>query len=234
MTPPVRMTPALLRLMTWLSPSFPVGAFSYSHGLEYAVDQGLVHDAGTLTVWIQSILQHGNGRADAIFLRIAYEAIAINARGDLTWVIERAAVMRGTAETSLETVQQGRAFMDAVGAVWPHPKLKRVVALAEELDRPVTYPVAVAAASASADIPLRPCLAAFLHAMAASFVSAGVRLIPLGQTDGLRVIAALEQDIMRAVDDAMAAQRQDLGTATPMVDWASMCHETQYTRLFRS
>ena len=87
MTPPVPMTPALLRLMTWLSPSFPIGAFSYSHGLEYAVDQRLVHDAGTLTVWFQSILQHGNGRADAIFFRIAYEAIATDARGDLAWVI---------------------------------------------------------------------------------------------------------------------------------------------------
>ena len=234
MTQATPLTPALLRLMTWLSPSFPVGAYTYSHGLEYAVEEGIVGDVATLVQWTARILRHGNGRADGVFFRVTHEAVSGGHREWLAWAVERAAIMRGTAETSLETQQQGRAFVDAVTAVWPHPHLDKLAALAKELQRPIVYPVAVATAAVAADIPLRPSLAAFLHAMAANLVSAAVRAIPLGQTDGQRAIAALEQEIMHATDIVMTSHPQDIGTATPLVDWASMRHETQYTRLFRS
>ncbi len=234
MTQAKPLTPALLRLMTWLSPSFPVGAYSYSHGLEYAVEDKIVGDVSTLVDWVSRTLRHGNCRTDGVFFRLTHDAVSAADRAQLTWVLERAAIMRGTAETALETRQQGRAFIDAVTAVWPRPQLDALAALARDLDRPIAYPVAVATAAAGADIPLRPSLAAFLHATVANLVSAAIRLVPLGQTNGQRAMAALEQEIMHATDIVMTTRREDIGTATPLVDWASMRHETQYARLFRS
>jgi urease accessory protein len=213
---------SLYRLMTWLSPAYPVGAYSYSHGIEYAVEAGLVTDRDTLTTWVETIIAHGSGRVDAALLAATWR----NPQR-LADVATLAKAWRGTAETALESAAQGAAFLAATRAAWPNDAL-------EHVGSNLPLPVAVGAAAAAHGIALEQTLLAYLQAFAANLVSAGVRLIPLGQTDGQRAIAALEGSVTAAAHAALDADLETLGTATPMVDWCSMRHETQYTRLFRS
>jgi urease accessory protein len=216
--------------MTWLSPAFPVGGFSYSHGLEWIVEAGAVRDAAGLGDWVEDILTHGAGRSDVIFLAEAWRAISGGDERLLGETIELAAAFAPSAERRLETLAQGAAFLSATQAVWPHPELEYLCAPGRE----VAYPVAVGASAAAHGLPLMPTAQAFAQAFAANIVSAGVRLIPLGQTDGLRVLARLEPLIPRVVAAALAAALDDVGGAAVAADIASMRHETQYTRLFRS
>ena len=222
--------PTLARLMTWLSPAYPVGGYSYSHGLEWTVEAGKVRGAATLGDWIEDILSHGAGRSDVIFLAEAWRAVAGGDERMLADTSELAAAFAPSAERRLETLAQGAAFLAATQAVWPSPDLERLAAEGAE----VAYPVAVGASAAAHALPLAATAQAFAQAFAANIVSAGVRLIPLGQTDGLRVLARLEPLIPRVVAGALAAGLDDIGGAAIMADIASMRHETQYTRLFRS
>ncbi len=216
---------ALYRLLTWLSPAYPVGAYSYSHGVEYAVEAGLVRDRETLVDWIAQAVRHGAGLTDAALLAAAW-------RGDeLDAVCALANAWRGSAELALESRAQGTAFLAATRAAWPHPALDE---LALRARGEAMLPVAVGIAAKAHGVALDAVLTAYLHAFAGNVVSAGVRLIPLGQTEGQRAIAALEPAIGEASRTARDTPLDDIGTASPMIDWCSMKHETQYTRLFRS
>jgi urease accessory protein len=221
----------LYRLMAWLSPSYPVGGFSYSHGLEWAVEEGLVTDRASLEAWLLDLLEHGGGRADAILFAHAYAAAALGDRATLSGLKELAEALAPTSELALETLMQGAAFRETTVAAWPD-----MAAFGQLLpaDPPPAYPIAVGAAAAVAGLPLLPALEAYLHALLANLVSAGVRLIPLGQTDGQKAIATLAPHCATLAEHARTAPLDDLATATLMVDWCSMRHETQYTRLFRS
>jgi urease accessory protein len=222
--------PTLARLMMWLSPAYPVGAYSYSHGLEWIVEGGTVRDAATLGGWIEDLLLHGAGRSDAILLAEAWRALAAGDGDALARVAELAAALAPSAERRLETMAQGTAFLAATLAAWPRPELAELAADGRE----VAYPVAVGAAAAAHGLPLVETVLAFSQAFAANLVSAGVRLIPLGQSDGLRVLARLEPMLPGMVAAALASGLDDIGGAAIAADIASMRHETQYTRLFRS
>ena len=221
---------ALYRLMTWLSPAYPVGGYSYSHGLEYAVEAALVRDAATLEDWVGTVLLWGSGRSDAALFVAAYRTARTSDAERLDKTIALAVAWRSTSETALESEAQGAAFLATTLAAWPHPALATVAARHKKL------PLAIAAAIACAyhNVRLELALPAYLHAFAANLVSAGVRLIPLGQSDGQRLIAKLEVSVARAVQAAGEAALEEIGTAAPMIDWCSMRHETQYTKLFRS
>jgi urease accessory protein len=224
----------LARLLSWLSPAFPVGAYSYSHGIEYAVEAGIVVDATGLRTWIEGILRHGSGRVDAILFGEAWRAEREGDDKRLGEVLAWGEVFRGTAELALESSAQGRAFLDAVRAGWPHPRVDGLLRLATDAERTLAYPVAVGVACAVVGIGEALARLAYLQAFAANLVSAGVRLIPLGQSDGLRALAALEHTVRDVAEQSAGLRLADLGTATWMADWASARHETQYTRLFRS
>jgi urease accessory protein len=221
---------ALYRLMTWLSPAYPVGGYSYSHGLEYAVEAQLVRDAATLEDWVGAVLLWGSGRADAALFVTAYRAVRAGDTEGLDKTIARAMAWRGTSETALESEGQGTAFLATTLAAWPNPQLAANAARHRKL------PLAIAAALACAchRVPIELALPGYLHAFAANLVSAGVRLIPLGQSDGQRIIAQLEAHVARAVEAANDRPLDEIGTAAPMLDLCSMRHETQYTKLFRS
>jgi urease accessory protein len=227
---PCRLAPTLSRLMTWLSPAYPVGAYSYSHGLEWAVEARLVTDAASLGSWIEDLLVHGAGRSDLIFLAAAWRALETGDAAVLARTVELAAAFVPSAERRLETLAQGSAFLTATLAAWPQPELE---ALAQG-GREVAYPIAVGACAAAHRLPLPETAQAFAQAFAANVVSAGVRLVPLGQSDGLRVLARLEPLIPQVVAGALASSLEDIGGAAIGADIASMRHETQYTRLFRS
>lgn len=227
-------SPALYRLVAWLSPGFPVGGYTYSHGIEYAVEAGLVADGASLEAWVAAILCRGAGIVDAGLMYAAWHAACAGNHEALAAVAERAGAWRSTAETALESEAQGQAFLAAVAAGWPNPRRDAAAGKLVEAGIAPTYAVAVALAGATANVPADALVRAYLQAFAASLVSAGVRLVPLGQSEGVRILAALEDAVERT---AARAQREDLanlGTSAWMTEWTSMRHERQYTRLFRS
>jgi urease accessory protein len=221
----------LYRLMAWLSPAYPIGAFSYSSGIEWAVEAGDITDATALERWLAVMIADGSGFCDAVFFVHAHHAATQSDESALRAVADLAVVFAPSKERHLETTAQGRAFLDTTRAAWPAPALDRLLVLSHGV---VGLPVAVAVASAAHGIALAPALHAYLQALTANLVSAGVRLVPLGQTDGQRVLAALEPVVAATAKCARATALQDVGGAAFRADLASMRHETQRTRLFRS
>ncbi len=222
----------LYRLLAWLSPSYPVGAFSYSHGVETAVEEGLIRDRASLVAWLDSVLRRGTGCVDGALFAASWRTAT---EGD--WplfddIAQRATAWRGTSEMALESRQQGGSFLSITRTAWPHPALDEVH---RRLDGELALPVAVALAAAVHGISLEAALSGYLHAFAANLISAALRSVPLGQTDGQVALAALETSVSDTVRAAVAVTSlDDVGTATPLLDWCSLRHETQYTRLFRS
>src|SRR5262249_8237860 len=222
---------ALYRLMAWLSPAYPIGAFSYSSGIQWAVEARDVTHAAPPEGWLAVMIADGGGFCDAVFFVHAHRAVAQRNDEALHAVAELAAAFAPSQERHLETTAQGRAFLDATRAAWPTPALDRLRAV---WDGAIALPVAVAAASAGHDIALAPALQAYLHALTANLISAGVRLGPLGQTDGQRCAAALEPVVAATAARTLATTLEEVGGAAFRADLASMRHETQHTRLFRS
>jgi urease accessory protein len=222
---------ALYRLMTWLSPAFPVGGFSYSSGIEWAVEAGDITDAASLRDWLAAMLAEGSGFCDAVFLAQAHRAASTQDDVALREIAELAAAFVPSRERQLETSTQGRAFIEIARSAWASDGLDRTIAAC---GGPVVYPMAVGLVSAAHAIPVAPTMHAFLHALVSNWISAGARLVPLGQTDSQRILAALEADVVLTAKRALAASLDDLGSATFRADLASLRHETQYTRLFRS
>jgi len=222
---------ALYRLMTWLSPAFPVGAFSYSSGIEWAVEAGDITDAASLRDWLAAMLSEGSGFCDAVFLAQAHRAASAQDEASLREIAELAAAFVPSRERQLETSTQGRAFIEIARSAWACDGLDGMVAACGSS---MVYPVAVGLVSAGHAVPLEPALHAFLHAVMSNWISAGARLVPLGQTDSQRILAGLEADVAATAKRALEASLDDLGSATFRADLASLRHETQYTRLFRS
>ena len=214
---------ALLRLLTWLSPAFPVGAFAYSHGLERAIHDGVLRDRETLVEWLSDLLVSGSGWNDGVLLAESWrEAVS----GEPVCTAELAEALAGSRERHMETMLQGEGFAQAVEA-WAK-------ATPSGVRSDLSYPVAVGAAAARHNIELEPVLAAYFHAFASNLVQAAVRLIPLGQSDSVAAMAALEPVVSDLAVKASASSLDDLGSATLMSEIMAMRHETQYSRVFRS
>jgi len=214
---------ALARLMTWLSPAFPVGSFAYSHGLERAIHDELIRDHASLREWLETLLEQGSAWNDAVLLAEAWRTIG--AGDDIADIAELAEAMSGSRERHMETTLQGGAFVDAMAAWSGDPAGG---------EGPIAYPVAVGSAAARHGIAITDALTAYLHAFASNLVQACVRLVPLGQRDGVATLAALEPVILRIARRAAASTLDDLGSCTIRADILSMNHETQYSRVFRS
>ena len=222
----------LYRLLAWLSPAYPIGAFSYSHGVETAIEEGFIKDRVSLIAWLRSVVAEGTGRVDGALFAAAWRAASERDWPTFDAIAERAAAWRGTSEMALESRQQGGSFLSITRTAWPHADLD---AADRRLNGEIALPVAVALAAAAHAIPLEAALGGYLHAFAANLISAAVRAVPLGQSDGQRALAALENTVNETVAAALAVESLDeVGTATPLLDWCSLRHETQYTRLFRS
>jgi urease accessory protein len=224
--------PLLLQL--WLSPAFPVGGYSYSHGLEAAVERGIVKTRRDLERWIGGVLAFGTGRNDALLLRESHRAVAAGAMLRFVEVAAFAAALRGTAELALEAEAQGAAFQKALAAGWPFLVLREpFLAIAQAGIKP-PYVVAFAAAAALAGVELRLALLSYLQAFVGNLVSAALRLMSLGQSDGVSSLATVTESLPDLVSSLEAAPFEDIGSAALAVDLCSAHHETQYTRLFRS
>lgn len=220
-----------LPLLVWLSPSFPVGAFAFSHGLEWAVEAGDITDANTASHWLSELLCYGSGRTDCVTVALTWKAAMEQDHKSLSMISALVYALQPSSERRLEAGMQGQAFMVAIASAWSTPSFE---ALKPCVENHVTYPVSVGIAAASHKIPLFQTLNAFGLAFVSNLVSALVRLGPLGQTDGQRVIAGLLPQIENLSKEALEAEIDDLGGSAFRSDIASMRHETQYTRLFRS
>lgn len=220
----ISATTALVRLVTWLSPAFPTGAFSYSGGLEQAVQDGLLKDATDLEGWLSLVIERGTGWNDAVLLAESYRAVDDVDR--LLAVMELAEALAGSRERHMETLLQGEAFIGAASH-WPHP----VLAL---LGSKAAYPVAVGAVAGAHATGLEPVLAAYLHAQASNAVSAAIRCGVTGQRGGVGVLAGLESLVTATAAKASESSLDDLGSAGITVDIAGLRHETLRSRLFRS
>jgi len=225
---------AFLRQQSWLSPAFPTGSYSYSHGIEWAVEAGYIHDRKSLVDWLEADLCYGSGRNEAIFFMEVWRSATDDDCEKLLEIAELAAAFRGTSEFALETSHQAAACLATLRRVWPDPLLESLSELLSERRVPPGLAVVLGVRLARQRTPCSLALPAFLQSYVANLVAAAVRLIPLGQTDGQLAIAELEQAVLAASAQAEHTTIRDLGSAAFMVDLASASHETQYTRLFRS
>ena len=242
---PTTLPDPLYCLLAWTSPAYPTGAFSYSHGLEWAVQTGAVHDVTSLLDYTLAVIEDGGAWVDAVLFVHAWRAASApedvwhtRARAQLQDIAELAAAFRATAETHLESRQQGAAFLRVTLAAWPHPRLTEFASDLPDsgtgATAAVAHCIAMAVACAAHDVPLDTALRAFVQGVGANLVSAGTRLIPLGQTQSQIAVARLEPRLATVATRAQDTALDDLGTATPGLELCSMLHETQYTRLFRS
>jgi urease accessory protein len=216
---------SLIRLQSWLSPAFPVGSFSYSHGVESAVEAGSVIDEASLRDWLEALVSFGSGWNDAVLFAEAWRRAR---SGDVVdEVAELGAALAGSQERHTETTLQGAAFIAAASRGWPHPLLDR-------LPEPCPYAVAVGALAGAHGLPLEPSLAAFLQAFVANLAQAAIRLGVTGQNGAVGVIAALESIVVDTAGRAAVSGLDDLGSATVLSEIMSMRHETHYSRLFRT
>jgi urease accessory protein len=222
---------AIARLLTWFSPAFPIGAFSFSHGLEWAVEAGDVHDRASLHRWIETLVLTGSGWSDAVLFANAHRAVIACDKLLLAEAAELAVALQPSRERRLEATMQGDAFIRAVAAGWQNDG---IALLQEAAEPPFALAIAAGAATAGERVPAEDALTGFLTGFAQNLVSAAVRLAPIGQSDGLAVMAALEQSIARTAAQAAGAALTEVGGLAIRSDIASMRHETQMTRLFRS
>lgn len=222
-----RHTTALIRLMTWLSPAFPIGAFAYSGGLERAIADGRIRDRDGLHAWLDGLLAHGAMKTDAIFFSLSYRACG---EVVLSEINDLALALAGSAERLSETVSLGTAFVDAARD-WPHPVLSDVRARA---DGRVAYPVAAGAIAGAHETGLEAGLAAYLHATLSQLVSVAIRCGVIGQREGVGLLASFESHVASLAGELIDCTEDDLGSATFIAEISSLKHETQPTRLFRS
>ena len=218
------LSPAgLIKLQAWLSPAFPVGSFSYSHGLESAV--GLVADAAGLQKWLAALIGFGSGWNDAVLFAETWRRASMG--GNITELADLGEALAGSCERHTETMLQGAAFRVAALNGWPHPVLDRLPAACP-------YAVAVGTAAGAHGLPLEPAIAVFLQAFVANLAQAAIRLGVTGQSGATAMLAALECDVVEAAGRAANSTLDDLGSVAIVSEIMSMKHETHYSRLFRS
>ena len=208
---------ALLCLTQWLSPAFPAGSYAYSHGLEWAISDGDVTTAAQLQCWIAAVLTEGAGRTDAILL-----AQALRPETDLADLAALAQALAASGERLVETLDQGRALGQTIAA------------LTGRAEKAMPYPVALGAAARDLGLPVARVAALYLHAFASTLVQAGVRFVPLGQTEGQAVLTALHPVILQVAQDAACAGIDRIGSGALRSDLAAMRHETMDVRIFRT
>jgi urease accessory protein len=208
-----------LQLMAIMSPAFPIGSFAYSHGLEWAIDDGVVKTPDDVHDWITALLVHGSGWNDAVLFAASFDA---DEAGRLA-IDELALALAASRERALETSDLGQSLAKSVATLVAKPPVNFK-----------SYPMAFAATCAHAGIDKRSGLLAFMQAFSNNLITVAVRLVPLGQNKGLEIMGALMPIIISTVERAMTAGLDDLGSSTFLADIAAMKHETQYSRVFRS
>ena len=225
-----QITSPLIQLMWLASPALPIGGFSYSEGLEAAIDKGFVHDEDSACIWLLDQLHHSQARGDMAVIAQMVLAWQDNDHARLTELSQWVHATRETAELRLQTEQMGRSMLEwmmnlnLVKTEW--------IDLCNSLVP--TYPLAFALALSLTDAPLEQCLQTYAFGWAENMVQAALKSVPLGQNSGQRILLALSQNISQAVARALVSTDESRQVFSPMLAILSAQHETQYSRLFRS
>ncbi|WP_414528175.1 urease accessory protein UreF [Nodularia chucula] len=220
---------SFLYILQLASPGLPVGAYSYSEGLEMLVEKGIISDLGSLKHWLQAELHYGAIRLDAGVIVRAEKCATMGDRSTLCrWNLWLSAT-RETQELRASSWQMGRSLTQLLGKLQPD-----IIPLVNAVGNPCNYAIAFGIAIAHWQINIKAALLAYLHSWANNLITAGVKLIPLGQTAGQDLLLELQPLISNAVSEILALEDDQLSCCSWGLSLASMQHETQYTRLFRS
>jgi len=222
---------SLARLLRLASPVLPVGAFSYSQTLEWAVEAGTAKDFSGAERWIVDAMQLTMARCEAPVLLRLMQAWQKNDVAMIAHWNDFFLATREGAELRAETIQMGRALRSVISRSGEFPAA--ICVALENIDEP-TYPAVFAAAATSWNIEARAALTAYLWSWAENQVVAAMKLVPLGQTDGQRLLATIIESLPATLDSILAIEDDDIGSLAHGFAIASAKHETQYTRLFRS
>ena len=219
---------ALLKLLQLASPAMPVGAYSYSEGIETLVDTGAIASSQSLKHWLLQELKYGAIRIEAAVMVRAYKA----AMGDVAALVywnHWLSAIRETEELRQQSWQTGRSLMRLLLEL--QPQLADVI---DDVGNPCNFAIAFGIAAAHWNINISAAILGYLHSWATNLITAGIKLIPLGQTAGQQLLLELHTNIINATEEILALEDDDLSTCGWGLSLASMAHETQYTRLFRS
>lgn len=222
------MNPALIRLLQLTSPALPVGAYTYSQGLEWAAEAGTVKDEATALAWIGDCLEFGIARFEAVYLAHMLAAWTQCDTSRLARLDEEFIASRESAELRAETAQMGYSLARLLTDLGVFPTASLAV-----FSQP-SFPLAWSCAASAWSVPVQDAVAGYLWAWAENQVMAAVKTVPLGQTAGQRVLMALGQRIPALAETAAVAGLDTTHNYLPAFAIACSCHETQYTRLFRS
>ena len=205
-----------MTVMQWMSPAFPIGAFAYSHGLEWAIDKDHVSNGEKLQKWITDLLEYGSLRTDAIFISLILRGHDVRKMNELSMALCPA------GERLLETKLQGSAFAKVIEDVWQ-----------QDIGE-LSLPIAVALAAKNLSIEQNLILPAYLHAFCSNLISAAIRLTPVGQTEGQRIMLELYTTISDLVQTASESEIDDLNSACFFSDVSAMEHEYLQPRIFKT
>jgi len=225
------------QVLSWFSSSYPIGSFNYSHGIEYAIDSGLVSDKDTLQEWISGIVQFGSARLDAILFKKTYDIFTESETNDgLEEIILLSNSLKASIELWKESTMQGDAAIRTLLATYNNLcNVKRLKDVLERLNKYPVISVVLGASCADYKIPICQALTGYLHSFINNLIASGIKLIPLGQIAGQNIMVSLEEDVQSTVLQIIKSESNKIiGSASPMVDWTSVNHQTQYSRLFQS
>ena len=218
-------------LLTWFSPSFPIGSYAYSHGLEYAIESKIVKNTSDLSDWISDFLHYGTCYNDGIIISNAYDAVTKNNLKKLEEISLIAKAFKPTKEISLESYQQGVSFAHAVSKSLNCKKFDKLITIINEN---ISYVIAVACAGAVCNINKLDLVNAYFHAFISNLISAALRLMSIGQTESQILIIKFKKEVELLTNKILLNSLDDLGSSVLIGDWCSAKHEKQYSRLFRS
>jgi len=218
-------------LLTWFSPSFPIGAYAYSHGLEYAIESKTVKNTSDLFDWISDFLNYGTCYNDGIIISNAYDAVLKNNITELEKISLIAKAFKPTKEISLESYQQGISFADAVSKSLNSKKFDKLIKI---LNKNISYVIAVACAGGVCNINKLDLVNAYFHAFISNLISAALRLMSIGQTESQILILKFKKEVELLTNKILLNSLDGIGSSVFVGDWSSARHEKQYSRLFRS
>jgi len=213
-------------LQTWMSPAFPTGAYACSHGIESAIAENYINDAASCQAWILDILQYGSGWNDAVFLKAAWTASAKADYHALAEYNELALALQSGQERWLETTQLAASFLQA-SELWQESSLIELTGITG----PFALPVVIGTFTATQQLPLKSLLPAYLQSSSSNLIWIATRLIPLGQSEALRIIASLESRICAIAKRAGNSCLDDLGSSALLADIVSLRHEKLGSRI---
>ena len=201
-------------LLSWFSPSFPVGSFNFSHGLEAAIEYEFVYDKISLEEWIKHLIINGTGKTDSILLTNAYNGEEVN---------ELALALCASKERWIETSNLGKAFCKNIRENWGY-----------KIDKNLAYPIAIGKAGLYFKIPLEKLLIAFLQSFVSNLINVGIKHIPLGQSEGQKILINFLPVIKKQTNVHKIAKVSDLGSSAFLSDLSSMYHETLNNRIYQT